>query len=144
MRKHQEVLVDDCLSTETIKMFIDSRLDRLDEIRYPPIQKCVQTRGGLEGCEARRKCANDICADFSSTSHSREEQMDMLTDKYKKVESDPAAASNPQAGEMMAFVSVEEPVVEDLSDGQRLLLPSSVCLWVCHRLPFSQSVCANA
>ena len=76
--------------------------------------------------------------------HSREEQMDMLTDKYKKVESDPAAASNPQAGEMMAFVSVEEPVVEDLSDGQRLLLPSSFCLWYCHRLPFSQSVCANA
>ena len=61
---------------------------------------------------------------YSQPQHSREEQMDMLTDKYKKVESDPAAASNPQAGEMMAFVSVEEPVVEDCSDGQRLLLPS--------------------
>lgn len=44
--------------------------------------------------------------------------MDMFADKYKRIEGEPVASINPQAGEMMAFVSVEEPVLEDLSDGK--------------------------
>ena len=37
-REYQEVLVDDCLGTETIKNFIDGSLEKLDDIRY---SKCV-------------------------------------------------------------------------------------------------------
>lgn len=49
----------------------------------------------------------------------REEQMDMLTDKYKKVEGESLAPNHSQAGEMMmAFVSVEEQLVEDLGEGK--------------------------
>ena len=47
--------------------------------------------------------------------------MDMLADKYKKIEGEPVASYNSQAGEMMAFVSVEEPLLEDLSDGEHLI-----------------------
>ena len=49
----------------------------------------------------------------------RQASMDILTDKYKKVDNELLAPAKPQAGEMMAFVSVEEPAdVEDLSDGK--------------------------
>ena len=43
--------------------------------------------------------------------------MDILTDKYKKIEGETAVPNNVQAGEMMAFVTVEEPALEDL-DGE--------------------------
>ena len=76
--------------------------------------------------------------------HSREEQMDMLTDKYKKVESDLAASCNPQAGEIMAFVSVEEPVTEDLSDGQLLLLSACIVPPGVSRATVLAIVCALA
>ena len=45
--------------------------------------------------------------------------MDMFADKYKRIEGEPVASINPQAGKMMAFVSVEDPILEDLSDGKR-------------------------
>ncbi len=44
--------------------------------------------------------------------------MDILTDKYKKIEGETAVPNNVQAGEMMAFVTVEEPALEDLDDGE--------------------------
>ena len=67
----------------------------------------------------------------------------MLTDKYKKVESDPAASCNPQAGEMMAFVSVEEPVAEDLSDGAPFVVACILSVGV-SRDTVSAIACARA